>query len=234
MARFKQSVVINQPVERVFAFVSDFENDRPWSGVAEVRQTSPGALGVGTTFQVRQRFLGRPLDVLLEVVHYERSRVITVKTISSRFLSMTGTRLVEPVGDATQLTFLGTGRVRGVLRPLEPLLAAAAGRYRLRTQLGRLKQYLEASALTDLLRDTAIRFPGVTASHYAGSLAAIAAAADAAARAHLHTLSCSRRGRGARWPARPARRAGTAADQPLWRRRGRRPVAGRGRHWRRG
>lgn len=144
MARFRESVVINQPVERVFAFVSDFENDPLWSGIPEVHRTSPGPLGTGTTFGLRQRFLGRRLDVVLEVIRYEPSRVITVKTASGRFVSMTGTRLAEPAGDAAQLTFLGTGHARGMLRPLEPLLAAAASGRRLRTQLGRLKQALEA------------------------------------------------------------------------------------------
>jgi hypothetical protein len=103
-----------------------------------------GPLGVGTTFQLRQRFLARHLDVVLEVVRYEPGPVITVTTTSSRILFMTGTRLVEPAGDATRLTFLGTGHVRGSLKPLEPLLAVAAGAHRLRTQLGRLKQCLEA------------------------------------------------------------------------------------------
>jgi carbon monoxide dehydrogenase subunit G len=146
MVRFKQSVVVNQPVERVFAFVSDFENDPLWSGVTQVRRTSPGPLGVGTTFQLRQRFLLRHLGVVLEVIRYEPNRAITVKTTSSRFLSMTGTRLVEPAGDATQLTFLGTGHTRSLLRPLEPFLAAAAGGHRLQTQLARLKQCLETQS----------------------------------------------------------------------------------------
>jgi Polyketide cyclase / dehydrase and lipid transport len=78
-----------------------------------------------------------------KVIRYEPNHMITVKTASSRFLSMTGTRLVEPAGDATQLTFLGTGHARGLLKLLEPLLAAAAGGRRLRTQLARLKQCLE-------------------------------------------------------------------------------------------
>jgi carbon monoxide dehydrogenase subunit G len=142
MARFWHSVVISQPTERVFAFISNLENDPQWSGVTMVRRTSPGPVGVGTTFQLRQRFLGRLLEVVLEVVRYEPGRVITVKTASGRFLSMTGTRLAEPAGDATRLTFSGTGQARGLLRPLEPLLAAAGGR-RLRTQLARLKQCLE-------------------------------------------------------------------------------------------
>jgi Polyketide cyclase / dehydrase and lipid transport len=58
MARFQHSVVINRPAERVFAFVSDFENDPPWSGVAQVRRSPAGPVGVGTTFRLRQQFLG--------------------------------------------------------------------------------------------------------------------------------------------------------------------------------
>jgi hypothetical protein len=50
MARFQQSVVISQPAERVFAFGSDFENDPRWSRVTRARRTSPGPVGVGTTF----------------------------------------------------------------------------------------------------------------------------------------------------------------------------------------
>jgi uncharacterized protein YndB with AHSA1/START domain len=59
MARFKLSGVINRPVEQVFAFVSDLENDPPWSGAAEMRRTSPGPVGIGTAFRQRDRFLGR-------------------------------------------------------------------------------------------------------------------------------------------------------------------------------
>lgn len=145
MARFQHSVVINRPAERVFAFVSDFENDPPWSGVAQVRRSPAGPVGVGTTFLLRQRFLGRSLDIVMEVIRYQPNHVITVKTTtSSRFVSMTGTRLVEPAGDATRLTFSGTGHTYGLLKPLEPLLTVAAGGHRLRVMLGRLKQYLES------------------------------------------------------------------------------------------
>jgi hypothetical protein len=83
---------------------------------------------------------------VLEVVRYEPSRMITVQTTSGRFLSLTGTRMAEPAGDATRLTFSGTGHARGLLRPLEPLLAAAAGGHRLQAQLARLKQCLETQS----------------------------------------------------------------------------------------
>jgi uncharacterized protein YndB with AHSA1/START domain len=51
MTRFQQSVVINRPLEQVFAFVSDLENDPQWTPGAVMRRTSQGQLGVGTTFQ---------------------------------------------------------------------------------------------------------------------------------------------------------------------------------------
>jgi uncharacterized protein YndB with AHSA1/START domain len=143
MARFKQSIVINRPVEQVFRFVSDLENDPPWSGTAEMRRTSPGPIGIGTTFQQSDRLLGRRLELTLRVVAYEPNRKITLTTTSKR-LSFSGTRMVEPVGeDATRVTFVGGGRAGGVWMPAEALLAAAGGR-RLRTQLGRLKRLLES------------------------------------------------------------------------------------------
>jgi hypothetical protein len=62
---FQQSVVINRPVEQVFAFVSDLENDPLWTPGAVMRRTSQGPLGVGTTFQQYDRFMGRRMDLSL-------------------------------------------------------------------------------------------------------------------------------------------------------------------------
>ena len=108
-----------------------------------MRRTSPGPLGVGTTFQQRDRILGRPLELSMEVVGYQPNHQITVRA-NSRLLSLGGARTVEPVGAAaTRLTVTGGGHARGVLKLVEPLLVAA-GRRRLRRQLGSLKHLLEA------------------------------------------------------------------------------------------
>jgi uncharacterized protein YndB with AHSA1/START domain len=142
MAGLQQSVVINRPVEQVFAFVSDLENDSQWGLTTQTRRTSPGPLGVGATFRQRDRFLGRPLELSMEVVGYQPDHQIAVRA-SSRGLSLAGDRTVEPVGArATRLTFTGGGHARGVLRLAEPLLVAA-GRRRLRHQLDDLKHLLE-------------------------------------------------------------------------------------------
>lgn len=107
MAEFEQSVVINRPVEEVFAFVSDLENDPPWTAAEEIRQTSQGPIRIGTTFRQCDRFLGRRLNLTLEVTGFEPNRSIGLTTTSGP-LSFTGTRIVEPVGnDATRVTFVG-------------------------------------------------------------------------------------------------------------------------------
>jgi hypothetical protein len=142
MAGLQQSVVVNRPPAEVFTFVSDLENDPPWSGAAELRRTSPGPLGVGTTFRQRDRFLGRPLELSMAVVGYQSNHQIALRA-TSRGLSLAGARTVQPVGAATRLTVTGGGHARGVLRLAEPLLVAA-GRRRLRRQLGSLKRLLEA------------------------------------------------------------------------------------------
>lgn len=143
MAEFEQSVVINRPVEEVFAFVSDLENDPPWTAAEEIRQTSQGPIRIGTTFRQCDRFLGRRLNLTLEVTGFEPNRSIGLTTTSGP-LSFTGTRIVEPVGnDATRVTFVGGGHAHGLWRLVEPLMAALGAR-RLRTQLGRLKRLMEA------------------------------------------------------------------------------------------
>jgi len=108
MAGLQQSVVIDRPPAEVFTFVSDLENDPPWSGAAELRRTSPGPLGVGTTFRQRDRILGRPMELSLEVVGYQPNHQIALRA-TSRLLSLVGARTVDPVGAAaTRLTVTGS------------------------------------------------------------------------------------------------------------------------------
>jgi uncharacterized protein YndB with AHSA1/START domain len=135
----------HRPLEQVFAFVSDLENAPQWTPGAVMRRTSQGQLGVGTTFQQRDRFMGRRMDLSLEVTDYEPPHRIGLRTISGQ-LSFGGTRMFEPVGEAaTRVTFVGEGHAPGMLKLAEPLLTAA-GERRLRAQLGNLKRLLEAQA----------------------------------------------------------------------------------------
>ncbi len=73
MIEIEKSAVINRPVEEVFAYVTDVENEPQWiSEVAEVRKTSDGPMGVGSTYDNIVHFLGRRIVDPHEVIQYER------------------------------------------------------------------------------------------------------------------------------------------------------------------
>lgn len=48
------STKINRPVDQVFAFVADMENEPQWhTDALEVKRLSGGQVGIGTSFQVQ-------------------------------------------------------------------------------------------------------------------------------------------------------------------------------------
>jgi uncharacterized protein YndB with AHSA1/START domain len=122
MPRFQREAVVNAPVERVFAYLADFGRHHEWTQhPVRLEQTSPGALGPGTTFISRNRFLGRQLQDKL-----------TVKEV------VPSERLVyEAAGD--------TGGFRHVFR-----LAAAAGGTRVTKEIETLRQTVIGRLLAPL------------------------------------------------------------------------------------
>jgi Polyketide cyclase / dehydrase and lipid transport len=54
-----RSVVINRPLEQVFLFVENFENEPQYNpSLLSMRKTSPGPIGLGTTWQEVVRLAG--------------------------------------------------------------------------------------------------------------------------------------------------------------------------------
>ena len=75
MVKIETSMVINRPIEEVFAFLTNPENDLVWrSGVLESEQTSDGPMGVGTTARSVEQFLGRRIESTVEFTAYEPNK----------------------------------------------------------------------------------------------------------------------------------------------------------------
>ena len=73
--REEHSVVIRRPIEEVFAFASDPDNDALWeSTTLEAEQTSEGPVDVGAMLRNTTKFLGRRFDTSYELTEYEPSR----------------------------------------------------------------------------------------------------------------------------------------------------------------
>lgn len=131
--RVEQSVVINLPVEEIFAYVADFENLVEWSGIViAVRKTSPGGTKVGATLRNTMRFLGRWMESTYEVVECEPGHRITLKSTSGAAPCLF-CYLFEPVegGGRTRVSQEAVVRLNpkgGFLGLAEPVVTGAVSR----------------------------------------------------------------------------------------------------------
>ena len=145
MVKVKTSVVINRPVEEVFKFWEDPNNDAQWqTGLVESKQTSEGSPGVGTTFLNVSQFLGRRLEFTVEITEYEPNRRVGFNITSGPF-PFSGTTGFEAVEGGTKLTLEAEGDVSGVFKLAEPLVARIAQR-QFEGDYLTLKDVLEAGA----------------------------------------------------------------------------------------
>jgi uncharacterized protein YndB with AHSA1/START domain len=77
MVEVESSVLIDQPIEKVFEFVTTPENDAQWYIGVESRDHTPGEpAGVGSTSQSDIRFLGVTMTVEWEVTGYDPPKKI--------------------------------------------------------------------------------------------------------------------------------------------------------------
>jgi len=142
--QFDQSVVIERPLEEVFAFLADPENDAQWTPVVtETRKTSEGPLGVGTRYEQSGHFLGRNFEMLFEVTEYEPNRKIGQRLISQGQLVATGSSSVEAVSGGTQVTLTGEAQAGGFFWLLPDRIIAFPAQRIMGVALRNLKELLE-------------------------------------------------------------------------------------------
>ena len=146
MAKLETSIVINRPVEEVFAFLSDYENLPKWSSVSdEVKKTSAGPIDVGTTYRTVVKFLGRRLEGESEVTEYEPNRSCAHKAKSGPFPVENQTTF-ERVEGGTRVSFITEAEPGGFFKLAEPLLVSMLKR-QFEGDFTNLKELMEAHAL---------------------------------------------------------------------------------------
>jgi uncharacterized membrane protein len=145
MAKLEISTVINRPVEEVFAFVSNYENLSKWNSLSsEVKKTSEGPIGVGTTYRTVVKFLGQRIEGETEVTEYETNRSIAHK---AKWPFPVENRLIfERVAGGTRVSLMTEGEPGGFFKLAEPLLVSMLKR-QFEADLANLKDLMEAHAL---------------------------------------------------------------------------------------
>ncbi len=143
--KIETSIVINRPVEDVFAILSNVENNPKWSNVfLDARKTSDGPIGVGTTWQIVGRAFGQPIEAEAQVTEYEPNRQ-WAQTQSGPIPAKIW-QTYEPVEEGTRVNVALEAEPGGFFKLAEPLLKTMMKRG-IATDLANLKDLMEAHAL---------------------------------------------------------------------------------------
>jgi uncharacterized protein YndB with AHSA1/START domain len=106
--RFEATTTIDRPVEEVFAFLADGENDKRFSArIVEISKTTDGPPGVGTIYASVAKDGGVKAKHEFELTEFEPNRRIRWKEISrsTPVVVPVGGYDLEPAGTGTKLTF---------------------------------------------------------------------------------------------------------------------------------
>jgi uncharacterized protein YndB with AHSA1/START domain len=104
MASVSSSVTINQPVEKVFSYVTMVENHKAWqAGIQDAKITPAGPVAVGSIYHYTTEVMGRKMETQLQVSAYEQNKKWSVKTTGVPRPVET-VYLFEGAGNTTQLT----------------------------------------------------------------------------------------------------------------------------------
>ena len=146
MDAFELSIMINRPIEEVFAVLANLENDAKWhKELVESRNTSGGSNGVGARFLLVGELLGRRIETVYEVTVSEPNRIAAWKTVSGP-LQLKFRRTFERVEGGTRFAIRYEGEARGFLKLAWPLITRIARRQH-EGEMGKVKELMEAHAL---------------------------------------------------------------------------------------
>lgn len=140
--KITDSVVIDRPIDEVFAYAGDPKNDPQWStAFVDARMTSEGPVGKGSTLVEQLRFLGKRIDIDCEITEYEPGRRLEFSLAAG---TNTGVhvRTFEDMGSSTKVTFLTEGDASGLFKIADPMLNKVGNR-QMTAELHALKAILE-------------------------------------------------------------------------------------------
>jgi|SRR5439155_9203306 len=144
--RIDSTVLIDRPVEDVYALVLDFEQIPTWDPDTQtVVKITEGPVGVGTKFQFEQDVRGKRRTSTTRITALEPNRTIDAEAqIGPKFSPMIRMTFT-PEDGRTRLTVQGEGEPRGVLKLMSRPMTRMGKRIWDR-RLDHLRSYLEAQA----------------------------------------------------------------------------------------
>lgn len=145
MVRIDVSTLISRPVQEVWDFFIDLTNSSHWTrSGSELRKTSDGPLGVGTTIESVKPMLGREIkSQRLVATRYEPPNLVSFTAVVPILGELIGGFRLDGVDGETRLSRWGElnqGGLRGSIgSALAPVVRRSWG-----TELSNIKRLIEA------------------------------------------------------------------------------------------
>jgi uncharacterized membrane protein len=102
--KFENSVIINQPVNKVFDFVTNLNNNAKWqTDILELEMTSEGRFELGSTYRCVNRFMGKRIETEGVISNYVPNQSCSFR-ITSGSVNGESNFFFEAVDGATKFT----------------------------------------------------------------------------------------------------------------------------------
>jgi uncharacterized protein YndB with AHSA1/START domain len=122
MIQHEVAIHLDQPVEKVFAFLAEPKNLPKWqSNLIEIEQLTEGTLRVGARVREVRRLGQRPSENKAEVQVFEPNKRFELKTVTEPEVAISYS--FETEGSGTRLKYRFVMLTSGLMRLLEPLIA---------------------------------------------------------------------------------------------------------------
>jgi uncharacterized protein YndB with AHSA1/START domain len=146
MFETKSSIYIDRSPQDVFNVITDPDTNSLWQTMTEsVEFDSNGSPGVGSTMNVVARFLGRKMEMKIEVTAWEPPQRFDWKIVNGPYPSEVSNR-IEAQGEGALLTSVGQGEPGGFFKLAEGLVARQLEK-QLDTNYETLKLLMESGQL---------------------------------------------------------------------------------------
>jgi len=145
MIDFEIGVLVDRPIQDVFAFISNPMNLPRWQNMlVEIKPAAPGPVEVGAKYLTKGEMLGRKLEGQVEITDYE---------LNSKFgyqgsvgpMQVHGLISLKPAGTGSRLTLKAHGEPAGLFKMAEGLLLSQV-KGQMEANLDRLKSILETGS----------------------------------------------------------------------------------------
>jgi carbon monoxide dehydrogenase subunit G len=106
LGKLTKSIEIEASPEKVFAFIIDDKKvTDAWKGALEVKKTSEGPVGVGSTAHYVGVAGGTQAEWDMEVTEFVKNKKIAMRTVGASKFKMTSLFTFEPTTKGTKMTY---------------------------------------------------------------------------------------------------------------------------------